>query len=84
MSSQKSELIAKVKDAIDQVRPYLQADGGNIDFVELTDDNVVKVKLLGACSTCPMGMITLKQGVEATIKKAIPEVKSVEAVNLDF
>ncbi|MCD6111793.1 MAG: NifU family protein [Bacteroidales bacterium] len=84
MSSQDLKLIKKVKDAIEQVRPYLQADGGNIDFIELTDDNVVKVELLGACSTCPMGMMTLKQGVEETVKKAVPEIKSVEAVNFNF
>ena len=56
-------LTDKVLAAIDQVRPYLVADGGNIEFIEITDDNIVKVKLQGACSTCPMGLMTLKQGL---------------------
>lgn len=75
------ELIKKIECVIDQIRPYLEADGGNIRFVELTDDNVVNVELQGACSCCPMSMMTLKSGVEQAIKKAIPEIKSVEAIN---
>ncbi|MCK9611532.1 MAG: NifU family protein [Bacteroidales bacterium] len=78
----KEELIKKVNNVIDQIRPYLEADGGNISFVELTDDNVVNVQLHGACHSCPMSIMTLKNGVEAAVKKAIPEIKSVEAVNL--
>jgi len=77
-------LTDKVLAAIDQVRPYLVADGGNIEFIEITDDNIVKVKLQGACSTCPMGLMTLKQGVETFVKKAAPEIVSVEAVNLNM
>jgi len=76
----KSELIKKVESVIDQIRPYLQADGGNIRFVELTDDNVVNVELLGACGSCPMSQMTLKSGVEQAVRKAIPEIKSVEAI----
>jgi Fe-S cluster biogenesis protein NfuA len=79
----KEELLPKVKNVLDQIRPYLEADGGSIEFVELTDDFVVNVKLLGACHSCPMSIVTLKQGVEATMIKAIPEIKSVEAVNLE-
>lgn len=75
------ELIKKVENVIDQIRPHLVADGGNIRFVEITDDNVVKVELMGACSCCPMRIVTLKSGVEEAIKSAIPEIKSVEAVN---
>jgi len=82
MSTDKAELIKKVESVIDQIRPYLEADGGNIRFVELTDDNVVYVELLGACKGCPMSMMTLKSGVESAVKKAIPEIKSVEAANL--
>jgi len=77
-------LTDKVLAAIDQVRPYLVADGGNIEFIEITDDNIVKVKLQGACSTCPMGLMTLKQGVETFVKKAAPEIIAVEAVNLNM
>ncbi|MFN3557188.1 MAG: NifU family protein [Bacteroidales bacterium] len=77
-----AELIRKVENVIDQIRPYLQADGGNIRFVELTEDYVVNVELLGACGSCPMSTMTLKAGVEQAMKKAIPEIKSVEAINL--
>ena len=77
----KEELIPKVKNVIDQIRPYLEADGGNIEFVELTDDFVVYVKLLGACHSCPMSIQTLKNGVEVNMKKAIPEIVSVEIVS---
>lgn len=80
--SQNQELIKKVEEIINQIRPYLEADGGNIRFVELTTDNVVNVELQGACATCPMSIMTLKNGVEEAVKKAIPEIKSVEAINL--
>jgi len=76
------ELIKKVEAVINQIRPYLEADGGNIKFVELTDDNVVNVELQGACACCPMSLMTLKNGVEEAMKKAIPEIKSVEAINM--
>ncbi len=79
---QNAELIKKVEAVIDQIRPYLEADGGNIKFVELTDDYVVNVELQGACACCPMSLMTLKNGVEEAMKKAIPEIKSVEAVNM--
>lgn len=72
----------KVQNVIDQIRPYLEADGGNIQFVSLTDDNVVNVELQGACATCPMSIMTLKQGVEQAMIKALPQIKSVEAINL--
>ncbi|HNZ42593.1 MAG TPA: NifU family protein [Bacteroidales bacterium] len=78
----KEELIKKVQNVIDQIRPYLEADGGSISFVELTDDNIVHVELQGACRSCPMSLMTLKNGVEAAMVKAIPEIKSVDAVNL--
>ncbi len=78
----KEVMISKVNAVIDQIRPYLEADGGSISFVELTEDNVVNVELHGACRSCPMSLMTLKNGVEAAMLKAIPEIKSVEAVNL--
>lgn len=80
--SNKEEIIQKVNNVIDQIRPYLEADGGSISFVELTDENVVNVELHGACRSCPMSLMTLKNGVEAAVIKAIPEIKSVEAINL--
>jgi len=71
-----------VRNVIEQIRQYLQADDGDISFVELTSDNVVNVELHGACGSCPFSRMTLKNGVEDAMKKAIPEVKSVEAVNM--
>jgi Fe-S cluster biogenesis protein NfuA len=83
MSDEKrTELSGKVENVIQQIRPYLQQDGGDIHFVELTDDNVVNVQLTGACGSCPYSMMTLKSGVETAVKKALPEIKSVEAINL--
>ncbi len=70
----------KVKQALDDVRPSLQADGGDIELIEVKEDGTVMVKLQGACAGCPMSQMTLKQGVEAYLKKQIPEVKSVESV----
>jgi len=75
-------LTIKVKNLIDQVRPYLQQDGGDINFVEITDDFIVNVELTGACGSCPYSTMTLKNGVENTIRKAIPEILGVEAVNM--
>lgn len=76
------ELEIKVKNVIDQIRPYLQADGGDINFVELTNENVVNVELQGACGSCPFSRMTLKNGVEEAMRKALPEIRSVEAINL--
>ena len=84
MENNKQEITEKVINVIGQIRPYLQQDGGDIEFVDLSDDNVVNVRLLGACGSCPYSTMTLKNGVESAMKKAIPEIKSVEAVNLDF
>lgn len=76
------ELLKKrVMNILDQVRPYLQADGGDVSFVELTDDMVVKVELTGACGSCPYSTMTLKNGIETVMKKSIPEIKSVENIN---
>lgn len=80
--SNHEELTAKVKNIIEQIRPYLQADGGDINFVNLTDDKVVNVELQGACGSCPFSRMTLKNGVEEAVKKALPEIKSVEALNI--
>lgn len=82
MEENHNELERKVKNVLEQIRPYLQADGGDINYVGLTDDNIVNVELTGACGSCPYSIITLKNGVETAIKKAIPAVKAVEAINL--
>lgn len=76
------ELYAEVEKAIDTIRPYLIADGGNARVVEITEDGVVKLELLGTCGSCSMAPMTLKAGVEESIRKAIPQITKVEAVNL--
>ncbi|MBB6325445.1 Fe-S cluster biogenesis protein NfuA [Algoriphagus iocasae] len=77
-----SELKSKIEFALDTIRPYLEADGGNVRIVELTDDMVLKIEMLGSCGSCPMSSMTLKAGVEDAIKRAIPEITKVEAINL--
>jgi Fe-S cluster biogenesis protein NfuA len=64
----------KVEEALDRVRPFLRRDGGDVQLVDVTDDNTVRVKLIGACGSCPMSMMTLKGGVEAELKKSFPGV----------
>ena len=70
-------IINKIEEALKKIRPYLEADGGDISLVEVTEDMVVKVKLMGACSSCNVSMMTLKNGVEVAIKNVLPEVKEV-------
>ena len=77
-----NELTKRVEDALEQIRPYLQADGGNVSLVEITEDKIVKLELLGACKSCSMSMMTMKAGIEETIKRAVPEIKGIEAINL--
>lgn len=70
----------KVQEALNGIRPQLQADGGDIELIEVTDDGVVKVRLMGACSGCPGAQMTLQLGVERVLRAHVPEIKSVEAV----
>ena len=70
----------KIKDALAQIRPYLQRDGGDIEFVELTEDNVVKVRLQGHCAGCPGAQMTIKGGVERLLQESYPEIQGVESV----
>lgn len=70
----------KVEAALNKIRPNLQADGGDVELIEITPDGVVKVRLTGACGGCPMSQMTLKAGVEKVIKQEVPEVKKVIAV----
>jgi len=78
----KADLTIRINDALEQLRPFLKADGGDIELVEITDDAIVRVRLMGACSDCSMSMMTLKAGVEEAVKKAAPMIVSVEAVNM--
>ena len=76
------DFMLRVESALDQIRPYLEADGGNVKVLEVTEDMVLKLELLGACGSCPMSTMTLKAGVEQSVLRAVPEIKSVEAVNV--
>jgi Fe-S cluster biogenesis protein NfuA len=75
-------LTEQVEEALETIRPYLIADGGNVAIEEITPDFVVKLRLLGNCGSCKMSFMTMKAGIEQAIKKAVPEINSVEAVNL--
>jgi len=70
----------QVEEALDRIRPALQQDGGDLELIDVTDDGVVKVKLTGACGSCPMSQMTLKMGIEQRLREEIPEVSTVEAV----
>lgn len=70
----------KVQEVMEEIRPKLQMDGGDVELVEVTDDGIVKVRLKGACAGCPMSQMTLKMGIEKILKSRIDEVKTVEAV----
>jgi Fe-S cluster biogenesis protein NfuA len=73
-------MVEEVKAALESIRPALQADGGDVELVEVTGDGVVKVRLVGACGHCPMSTMTLKMGIERTLKDKIPGVKEVVSV----
>jgi Fe-S cluster biogenesis protein NfuA len=81
--SQRS-IFDKVNDSLSTIRPYLEADGGNITLVEVTEDLTARVELHGACSSCSMSAMTMKAGVEGAIRAAVPEIRAVEAVNVQF
>ena len=70
----------KIEGALNKVRPSLQADGGDVELIDVDEDGVVKVKLQGACAGCPMSQMTLKQGIEKILKQNVPEIDHVEAV----
>lgn len=76
----KQQLQTKVLDAIEQLRPFLHADGGDMELVDITDDAIVQVRLLGSCSDCSMSKMTLKGGLEEALKMAAPELKGVVSV----
>jgi len=80
-SNPQEEIIKKINSAINEVRPYLNADGGDVELVELTEDMTVKVRLTGACDGCPFSLMTLKAGIEQAIRKKFPEMKTLLAVD---
>ena len=74
-------MVERVTKALDKIRPFLLADGGDVRVIEVTSDMVVKLELLGACVSCPMSHMTMKAGIEDAIKREIPEIRSVEAID---
>jgi len=77
----KVELTQKINLSLEELRPHLHADGGDMELVEITDDGIARVRLLGACSDCSMSIMTIKAGLEEAVKRIAPEIRSVEAVH---
>ena len=75
------KLIERIEKTLEQLRPYLKADNGDVSLIDVTDDMVVRLKFLGACQSCSMSMMTLKAGIEDSIMKSVPEIKEVIAIN---
>lgn len=80
-TSEKKELLQRIDLALNDVRPHLKVDGGNVEVVDVTDDNIVKIKWLGTCESCNMSMMTMRAGIEQTLRSKIPQIRSVEAIN---
>jgi Fe-S cluster biogenesis protein NfuA len=81
-TSTTEEILKKIEASLDSIRPYLKADGGDVKVNDISDDNIVKLEFVGACGNCTMSTMTFKAGVEAAIKRDVPEIKSIEVVNL--
>lgn len=75
-------LLERVEKSLENIRPYLEADGGDVRIIEITPENIVKLELLGACGSCPMSAMTLKAGVEESIRKSVPEIMGIVAVKV--
>lgn len=75
------ELRDQIEEALDTIRPYLMADGGSVRLLNVTSDYVVELELLGACGSCPMSTMTLRAGIEQALKRSVPKIERVEAVN---
>lgn len=71
----------EIQKALNNIRPYLQADNGDVELIDVTEDGIVKVKLLGACEICPLSVMTLRAGIERAIMREVPAVKRIEAVS---
>ena len=76
------ELIDRIEASLNSIRPYLEADGGNVRILEITKDQVLKLEFMGNCGSCPMSTMTFKAGVEEAVMRSVPEIKSIEVVNL--
>ncbi|EMR01874.1 NifU family protein [Cesiribacter andamanensis] len=79
---EQTDLYHAVEQALEGIRPYLEADGGNVKVLEITDEKVVRLELLGACGSCPMSAMTFRAGIEEAIRREVPQVSAVQAVNL--
>ncbi|MDE2731629.1 MAG: NifU family protein [Bacteroidota bacterium] len=75
------QLRQRIEDGLDSIRPYLMADGGQVRLLQITDNMVVELELLGACGSCPMSTMTLRAGIEQALKQAVPQITRVEAIN---
>jgi Fe-S cluster biogenesis protein NfuA len=82
MSTNREDIIRKIETSLESIRPYLKADGGDVKISDFTTDHVVMLEFVGACGSCSMSTMTFKAGVEAAIKRDVPEVKSIQVVNL--
>ncbi|HNP48583.1 MAG TPA: NifU family protein [Bacteroidia bacterium] len=80
---QDQSLLSRVESALNQLRPYLEADNGNVSLVDITDDMVVRLRFHGACSSCSMSAMTLKAGIEQAILRSVPEIREVRAIRED-
>ena len=78
----KEEMNERIESALNSIRPYLEADGGNVRILEITKEQVLRLEFMGNCGSCPMSTMTFKAGVEEAIKRAVPEIKTIEVVNL--
>jgi Fe-S cluster biogenesis protein NfuA len=78
----KDDLTQRIEDSLNSIRPYLEADGGNVRILEITKDNVLRLEFVGNCGNCAMSHMTFKAGVEDAIKRSVPEIKVIEVVNL--
>ena len=76
------DIVMRIEASLDSIRPYLEADGGNIRVLEVTEDKILKLEFVGNCGSCPMSTMTFKAGVEEAIKRVVPEIKSIEVSNL--
>jgi Fe-S cluster biogenesis protein NfuA len=76
------DIISRIEASLDGIRPYLEADGGNIKVLEVTDDKTLRLEFVGNCGTCPMSTMTFKAGVVEAVKRHVPEIKNIEVINL--
>jgi Fe-S cluster biogenesis protein NfuA len=82
MKVKKEDLLNRIEASLDNIRPYLEADGGNVRILDITKDHILQLEFLGNCGSCRMSTMTFKAGVEEAVRKAVPEILSIEVVNL--